>query len=107
MDTSCAKQSESPSKLHTYWEEPDQTNTDNITNCYDRPKYVVDVLGRAVSKTYRRLPESINHRHVEAHAYRRTIERKAVAKQTKTNVTPGKDLLRSLSTGSNKYRQRH
>ena len=62
MDTSCVKQSDSPSTLDTYWEEPDQRNTDNITNYYDTPKYVVDILGGAVSKTYRRLSESRNHR---------------------------------------------
>ena len=45
-------------------EEPDQTNTDNSTNYCDAPKYVVDVLGRVVSQTCRRLPESRNHRHV-------------------------------------------
>ena len=27
-----------------YWEEPDETNTDNNTNYYDTPKYAVDVL---------------------------------------------------------------
>ena len=43
--------------------EPDQQiNTDNGTNYYEMPKYVVDVLGGAVSKTYRRLPQSRNHR---------------------------------------------
>ena len=31
---------------------------------YDMPKYIVDILEGAVSKTDRRLPESINHRHV-------------------------------------------
>ena len=56
--TSCVKQSDSPSTLHTYWEEPDQRNTDNSTKYYDTPRYVVDVLGGSVSKTYRRLPES-------------------------------------------------
>ena len=64
MGTSCVKQSDRPSTLHTYWQEPDKKNTDNITNYYDTPKYVVDVLGGAVSNTYRRLPESRNHRHV-------------------------------------------
>ena len=43
MDTSSVKQSDSPSTLDTYWEEPDQTSTDNSTNYYDTPKYVVDV----------------------------------------------------------------
>ena len=38
-------------------EEPDQKNADNNTDYYGTPKYVVDVLGRAVSKTHRRLPE--------------------------------------------------
>ena len=56
------KQSDSPSTLGMYWEEPDQTNTDNSTNYYDTPKYVVDVLKGVVSKTYRRLPESRNYR---------------------------------------------
>ena len=42
----------------------DQINTDNSANDYDTPKYVVDVLGRVVSKTNRRLPESRNRRHV-------------------------------------------
>ena len=64
MDTFCVKQSDSPSTLHACWGEPDQRNTNNITNYYDTPKYVVDGLGGAVSKTYRRLPESRNHRHV-------------------------------------------
>ena len=65
MDTCCVKQSDSPSTLHTHWEEPDQRNTGNSTNYCDTPKYVVvDVLGRAVSKTYRRLPESRYHRHI-------------------------------------------
>ena len=59
------KYSDSPSTLRTYWDEPDQTNTDNITNYYDAPKYVVDVLGGAVSKTYRCLPESRNRRQDE------------------------------------------
>ena len=63
MDTSSVKQSDSPSTLDTYWEEPDQTRTDNSTNYYDTPKYVVDVLGGVVSKTYIRLPESRNYRH--------------------------------------------
>ena len=57
------KESDSSSTLRTYWEGAGPTNTDNGTNYYDMPKYVVDVLGRAVSKTYRRLPESRNHRH--------------------------------------------
>ena len=42
MDPSCCvKQSDSPSTLDTYWEGPDQTNTDNSANDYDTPKYVV------------------------------------------------------------------
>ena len=45
-----------------YWEEPCQRNTDKSINYCDTPKYVVDVLGGAVSKIYRRLPESRNHR---------------------------------------------
>ena len=52
------KQSDSPSTLRTYWGELDQTNTDNSPTYYDTPEYVVDVLGGAVSDTYRRLPES-------------------------------------------------
>ena len=64
VDTSCVKQSDSPSTLYTYCGEPDQRNTDTSTNYYDTSKYVIDVLGGAVSKTYRRLPESRNHRHV-------------------------------------------
>ena len=64
VDISCVKQSKSPSTLHTYWEEPNQRNTHYSTNCYDTSKYAVDVLsGGAVPKTYRRLPESRNHRH--------------------------------------------
>ena len=62
METSYVKRSDSPSTLHTYWEEPGQRNTDNITYYYDTPKYVVKVLGGAVSKTYRRLPETRNRR---------------------------------------------
>ena len=59
MDTSCCvKQSNNPSSLDTYWEESNQINTDNSTSYYDAPKYVVDVLGGAVSKTYRHLSES-------------------------------------------------
>ena len=58
------KQSDSPSTLDTYWEEPDQRNTgNNSTNDDDPPEYVIDILGGAVSKTHRRLPESRNHRH--------------------------------------------
>ena len=64
MDTSRVKQSDSPSTLHTYRREPDQRNIGNITNYYDTPKYVVDVLEGAVSKTKIRLPGSINHRYV-------------------------------------------
>ena len=56
MDTSSLKQSDSPSTLDTYWEGPDQANTDNSTNYCDTPKYVVDVLGGAVSKTCFRGP---------------------------------------------------
>ena len=36
----------------------DHTNTDNSTNYYDTPMYVVNVLGGAVSRTYICLPES-------------------------------------------------
>ena len=32
MDTSSVKQSDSPSTLDKYWEELNQTNTDNSTN---------------------------------------------------------------------------
>ena len=64
VDTSCVKQPDSPSTLHTYWEELDQINTDHSANYYDTPKYVVDVLGGAVSESYiYYLPESRNHRH--------------------------------------------
>ena len=63
-DTSYVKQPDSPSMLHTYWKEPGLRNTDNSTNYYGTLKYVVDVLGGAVSKTYIRLPESRNHPHV-------------------------------------------
>ena len=49
--------------MHTYWEKPCQRNTDNSTNYYDTPKYVVHVLRGAVSKTYRRLPETRNYLH--------------------------------------------
>ena len=58
MDTSCVKQSDSPSTLHTYLEKSDYKNTDNSTRFYDTSKYVVDVLGGAVSKAYRRLPRA-------------------------------------------------
>ena len=51
--------------LHAYWEEPDLRNTDTITNYSDTPMiYAVDVLEGAVLKTYRRLAESRNRRHV-------------------------------------------
>ena len=73
MDSSSVKQSDSPSTLDTCWEELDQTNADNITNYYDTPKLVVDVLGRAVSKTYRRLPESRNFRHSNSRYYRNAV----------------------------------
>ena len=63
MDTSCVKQSDK-SKYVAYWEEPHQRNVDNNTNYYDTPKYVVHVLGGAVSKTYRRISESRDHRQV-------------------------------------------
>ena len=59
------KQSDSPSTLRAYWGEPYQTKIDNnSTNYYDTPKYVIDVLGGAVSETYIRLPESRNQQHV-------------------------------------------
>ena len=54
------KKVDSPSTLRGSWGEPDQTNID--TNYYT-PKYVVDVLGGAVSETYKRLLESTNYRH--------------------------------------------
>ena len=60
------KQLDSPSTLRTYWGGAYQTNTDSNNNYYDTPKYVVDVIRGAVSKTYRRLPESRNHRHIFA-----------------------------------------
>ena len=59
------KQSDSPSTLPMYWGESDPINTDNSTNCYDTPKYVVNVLGGVVLKTYRLLPESRNYRQAE------------------------------------------
>ena len=59
---SCVKQSGGHSTLHTYLEGPNQRNTYNIINYYDTPKYVVDLLVRSVSNTYRRLPESRNDR---------------------------------------------
>ena len=62
MNTSCVKQSDTPRTLHTYWEEPDEKNTDNSTNYYNTPKYAVDVLGGAVSKIYIRLSEGKNRR---------------------------------------------
>ena len=62
MDTSCVKQSDNPSALHTYWGEPDQRHRDKSTNYYDTPKNVVDVLGGVVLNTSRRLPERRNHR---------------------------------------------
>ena len=52
------------STLLTYWVEPDQINTDNIYYDDTPTKYVVDVLGGAVLKIYRCLPESRKHRHV-------------------------------------------
>ena len=70
----CVKQSDSPSTLHTFWEEPDLRNTDTITNYNSTPKYVVDVLGGAVLTTYRRLPESRNHRHLTTNTYVKTYE---------------------------------
>ena len=50
--------------LYTCWKEPYQRHTDYNTNYDGTPKYVVDVLGGAVSKTYRRLPGIRNHLHV-------------------------------------------
>ena len=42
---------------------PDQTDTDNITNYFDTPKYVIDVLGGPCQRhTDRCLPESRNYR---------------------------------------------
>ena len=49
--------------LYIIGEGLDQTNTNNITNYYNTPKYVVDVLGKPASKTHRRFPEGRNHRH--------------------------------------------
>ena len=47
MDTSCVKQSDSPSTLHTY-----EIQTASLTTrYYDTPNYVVDVLEGAVSHT--------------------------------------------------------
>ena len=52
METSIGvKQSHSPSTLYTYRGGADQTNTDNSTNYYDTPKYVLDALREAVPKT--------------------------------------------------------
>ena len=55
------KQSDSPSTLYTYL---GGVESDNSTNYYDTPTYVVDVLGGAMSKSYRRLTESRNPRHI-------------------------------------------
>ena len=64
VNTSCVKQSGSPSStLHTCWGEPDQRSTNN-TNYYDTPEYVIDVLGRAMSKTNIRHSQRRNYRHV-------------------------------------------
>ena len=64
MDTSRVKQSDNPSRLGTYWEEPGQTKTDNSTNYYDTPKYVVDVLDRVkdiqTSSREQKLPTRYN-----------------------------------------------
>ena len=54
------KQSDSPSTLDTYWEERDHSNTDDTTNYYDTPKYVVDVLEGAMSKANRRFPRAVS-----------------------------------------------
>ena len=61
------KQSDSPSTLRTYCGGAGSNNTDNSTNYYDTTKYVVDVLGEALSKTYRRFPKSRNHGHIVKH----------------------------------------
>ena len=67
MDTfCCVKQSDSQVRCTGIGGDPNQRNTDkdNSTNYYDTPKYVVDVFGGAVSKTYRHLPESRNSQHI-------------------------------------------
>ena len=59
MDTSSVKQSDKAKYAAQVLGGAGQRNTDNRTNYYDTLKYAVDVLGRAVSKTYRLcLPES-------------------------------------------------
>ena len=64
MDTACCvKQSDSPSTLDTYREEPDERNIDTGTNYDDTSKNAVDALEGAVSRTYIRVPESRNSRH--------------------------------------------
>ena len=64
MDISCAKQSDTP-KYVVHLLGRYRRNTDNNTNyCDDTSKYVVHALEEALSKTYRRLPENRNHRHV-------------------------------------------
>ena len=64
MDTSCVKQSYTLKYVIRVLGGAVSKNTDNSTNYYDIPKYVVHVFGGAMSKTYRRLPQSRNHRHV-------------------------------------------
>ena len=63
MDTSIVRNSQKAQVRYTsIREEPEKISTDNSTNYYDTPKYVLDVLGDAVSKTYKRLPESRKYR---------------------------------------------
>ena len=50
------------STLYAHWKELYQRDTDNSTNYYDTPKYAVHAFEGAVSKAYRRLPESRNRR---------------------------------------------
>ena len=61
MDSSSVKQSNEP-KYVGHGLGGAGPNIDYSTSYYDTPEYVVDVLGGAVLKTYRRLPESRNPR---------------------------------------------
>ena len=63
MDTSCVKRS-NKLKYIAYVLGGVVLKKCRQQHYYDTPKYVVYVLGGAVSNTYRRLPESRNHRHV-------------------------------------------
>ena len=56
VDTPCVNQSDTPK-----WEEPCQRDIYISTKYYNMPKYVVHVLGRAVSKSHRSFSESRNH----------------------------------------------